>query len=141
MITRSSLRTFIRAQFSAFTGGIADYLTMLFFTEIIGFHYTLSIFIGGTIGAVVNFTINKYWTFKLKDEDQKSTNAQLIRFCLVVCGSICLKISGTYSLTELLRLDYRISRLFTDLVVSLLFNYVLQKHWVFVAVNSKKAIK
>lgn len=133
MINRSSIRVFIRAQFSAFTGGIADYLTMIFFTEIVGFHYTLSIFIGGTIGAVVNFIINKYWTFKTKEEDQKSINAQLLRFCFVVCGSILLKISGTYLLTELLFMDYRISRLVTDLVVSLLFNYVLQKHWVFVA--------
>ncbi|WP_040299240.1 GtrA family protein [Arcticibacter svalbardensis] len=137
MINRSSLKIFIRAQFSAFTGGIADYLTMIFFTEVVGFHYTLSIFIGGTIGAVVNFTINRYWTFKVNNEDQKSINAQLFRFCLVVCGSICLKISGTYSLTELLRLDYRISRLVVDLIVSLLFNYVLQKHWVFVAASRK----
>ena len=34
---------FAKAQFSAFVGGITDYLIMIFLTEIFHLHYTLSI--------------------------------------------------------------------------------------------------
>lgn len=122
------VKQFARAQLSAFLGGLVDYLVMLFFTEAIGFHYVLSIAIGGIIGAVCNFTINRYWAFNSVAE---STGNQLVKFIFVVIGSILLKSSGTYFLTELFYIDYRISRLLTDAVVSFGFNYLLQKFWVF----------
>ena len=80
------------------------------------------------LGAVVNFSLNRYWTFKKRDV---SKFRQLRKFIVVVAGSIALKTSGTYLLTELLHLDYRISRLCVDAVVSLAFNYTLQRYWVF----------
>lgn len=131
MINHRSVKTFIKAQFSAFAGGVVDYMTMIFFTELAGIHYTLSIAIGGLVGALVNFSINRFWTFKLKDQDRGSVNSQLLKFCIVLSGSILLKTSGTYILTETLGIDYRVSRLVVDLIVSILFNYTLQKYWVF----------
>lgn len=50
---------FAKAQFSAFVGGITDYMIMIFFTEIFHIHYTLSIAMGGVIGAIINFNLNK----------------------------------------------------------------------------------
>lgn len=128
--------TFFKAQFSAFAGGIVDILTMIFCTEVMGVHYTLSIGLGGIVGALVNFSINRNWTFKAKIQGNGSIDTQLLRFCIVVGGSILLKSAGTFVLTESLRMDYRLSRILTDIVVSLGFNYILQKHWVFVAVRT-----
>ena len=101
---------------------------MILLTEFAHLHYTRSIIISGVLGAVVNFSLNRYWAFKKHDE---SYRRQLRRFIFVVAGSIALKSSGTYLLTELLHLDYKISRLFVDAVVSLGFNFTLQKYWVF----------
>jgi len=84
--------------------------------------------ISGILDAVVNFSLNRYWTFKSVDETKR---AQLARFVFVVLGSIALKSSGTYLITEYLKVDYRISRLCIDAVVSLGFNFTLQKYWVF----------
>lgn len=130
------LFVFAKAQVSAFVGGIIDYLTMIFFTEIFHVHYTISICIGGVVGAIINFSLNKKWTFHSKDIPYKnSMRKQLIKFILVVINSIFLKSSGTYLITTFLFVDYKISRLITDLIVSIAFNYHLQKYWVFKKIN------
>jgi len=126
------LFVFAKAQVSALTGGIADYLLMIFFTEFFHVHYTLSIVFGGIIGAVINFALNKSWTFHSKELPyMHSGRRQLIKFILVVLNSVILKASGTYFFTTYLKIDYKISRIMTDLAVSLVFNFGLQKNWVF----------
>lgn len=123
---------FAKAQLSAFIGGITDYLVMIFLTEFFHVHYTISIAIGGIIGAVVNFSLNKGWTFKSKNAQYKSgMTKQLLKFALVVLNSIFMKSSGTYLITTFFRIDYKISRIAVDLFVSVAFNYTLQRFWVF----------
>ena len=127
---------FAKAQVSAFIGGMTDYGIMVFFTEVFHVHYTISIAIGGVIGAVVNFSLNRRWTFRLRDRSYKnSINKQMMKFVLVVLNSIFLKSSGTYLVTTFLRIDYKISRIIVDLIVSIALNYNLQKYWVFKSVK------
>ncbi|MDP4238131.1 MAG: GtrA family protein [Bacteroidota bacterium] len=123
-------------------GGVSDYAIMVFATEFFHVHYTISIAIGGTIGAIVNFSLNRKWTFQSKGFTYKhSINKQLIKFVLVVLNSILLKSSGTYFITNFLKIDYKISRIFVDLVVSIAINYTLQKYWVFKNVKRVKSIE
>lgn len=123
---------FAKAQVSAMMGGGVDYLLMIFFTEVLHIHYTISIAIGGIMGAVVNFILNKKWSFRSNDFKYKnSTKVQLIKFILVVVNSILIKSSGTYFISTFLKFDYKISRILVDLFVSIVFNYSLQKYWVF----------
>ena len=123
---------FAKAQVSAFIGGLTDYGIMVFITEVFHVHYTISIAISGIIGAVVNFSLNRYWTFPTKELRYKnSVKKQLLRFVFVVINSILLKSSGTYLITTFLKIDYKISRIIVDLIVSIAVNYNLQKNWVF----------
>lgn len=131
MSKKNAVYVFAKAQLSAFSGGMTDYLVMIFCTELLHIHYTISIAIGGIIGAIVNFSINRYWTFTGNKANRSPVSSQLMKFIFVVVGSICLKSGGTYLLTNWLKLDYKISRLIVDIIVSLSFNYVLQKYWVF----------
>jgi putative flippase GtrA len=131
MNKHSRYYVFARAQVSAFTGGLLDYLVMIAFTELLYIHYTISILISGLIGAVLNFSLNRYWTFRSDIAYKFPVGIQLLKFILVVTGSILLKSSGTYFLTTWLKLDYKISRILVDIVVSLGFNYTLQTYWVF----------
>ena len=125
---------FVKAQFSAFTGGICDYVIMLFLTEWAGFHYSASIATGCTAGAAINFSLNKSWTFFRKESGYRfSPFQQMLRFIFVVASSITLKIAGTSLLVVFTGMDYKISRIITDLVVSLCYNYVLQRYWVFLS--------
>jgi putative flippase GtrA len=126
------LLVFSKAQISAFIGGICDYCIMLFFTEIVGLPYQLSIVIGCVLGAVVNFSLNRRWSFYSKERRYLFSGwQQLARFAFVVGSSILLKVTGTSLFTSLAGIDYKISRLITDVLVSLLYNYVLQHFWVF----------
>ncbi|HRZ97263.1 MAG TPA: GtrA family protein [Paludibacter sp.] len=123
---------FAKAQFSALIGGLTDYMIMILFTEIFHVHYTISIALGGIVGAIINFSLNKIWTFHTKDIPyENSFLKQLMKFTLIVLNSILLKSTGTYFITTIIGFDYKISRIFTDLFVSIVFNYTLQRFWVF----------
>lgn len=128
----NQLYTFSKAQLSAFSGGIIDYLIMIMLTEFAHIHYTYSIVISGIIGAYINFKVNKIWTFQSKALPYKhSTRIQVFKFAVVVLNSVLMKAGGTYFITTFFKTDYYISRLFTDGFVSVVFNYNLQKYWVF----------
>ena len=131
MPKKKSIFIFAKAQISAFIGGVTDYVIMIACTEWLHIHYTISIVISGLIGAVVNFSINRYWAFRDKESDKSPIRSQLGKFLLMLAGSIGLKALGTYLLTQGLKIDYRISRIIIDIVVSLGFNFVLQNFWVF----------
>lgn len=120
--------TFLKSQVSAFFGGITDYVVMLYCVEALGIHYMTAICIGGFIGAIVNYSISRYWAFDAREE---KIQTQVFKYVLVSLGSIILKSGGTFLLTESTHVDYRITRLLVDGVVALGFNYTLQKFWVF----------
>ncbi len=122
------VKQFFKAQLSAFLGGMVDYGVMICGVELFGLPVSTSIVISGTIGAVVNFSINRYWTFK---DQGTAVGDQLWKFIVMVIGSILLKSQGTPFLTDITGIDYRITRLMVELVVSLGFNFTLQKYWVF----------
>jgi putative flippase GtrA len=123
---------FTKAQISSLAGGIVDYLTMILFTEVFHLHYTVSIAIGGVVGAIVNFSINHKWAFRSSKLSYKFPAwKQFSRFVLVVANSIILKATGTHMITTYLGINYKFSRIFTDMLVSIVFNYTLQRHWVF----------
>ena len=130
-MTWASVKLFLKAQVSAFSGGVTDYGLMILLTEWLHIHFTISILISGTLGGIVNFCINRFWAFKSNDGYCSSTSGQLIRFFTVVLGSISLKSAGTYLLHSSLNLDYKLGRLLIDSVVSYGFNYPLMKYWVF----------
>ncbi|MEH3114363.1 GtrA family protein [Pedobacter terrae] len=130
-IDRKDISTFIKAQLSAFSGGVTDYGIMIFLTEIAHIHFTISILISGTIGGIVNFCINRFWAFKNQIGYVISPQNQLFRFFSVVIVSVTLKSSGTYIFHHLINIDYRIGRIIIDLVVSYGFNYPMMRYWVF----------
>ncbi|WP_051691762.1 GtrA family protein [Pedobacter borealis] len=130
-MTWASVKLFLKAQVSAFSGGVTDYGLMILLTEWLHIHFTISILISGTMGGIVNFCINRFWAFKNNHGYCSSTSGQLIRFFTVVLGSISLKSAGTYLLHRSLNLDYKLGRLLIDGIVSYGFNYPLMKYWVF----------
>ncbi|OHT44961.1 GtrA family protein [Flavobacterium tructae] len=139
MFSKKSIFTFLQAQVAAFLGGITDYGLMILLTEVFQLHFAFSILISGTVGAVINFSINRFWVFKNQSGYSSRINGQLFKFALVVLGSISLKSFGTLIFQKVFQIDYRIGRLITDSFVSYGFNYPLIKYWVFRA-NKKQNI-
>jgi len=128
---KNSLIVFGKAQISAFIGGLSDYAIMVALTEMLHFHYTLSIVISGAFGALVNFSINRYWAFQSNSTYSSSFEKQVWKFVFVVLGSILLKSTGTYWVTTVAHINYKISRIAVDLLISYSFNFPLMKYWVF----------
>lgn len=139
MPRKKSIYTFLQAQVAAFLGGVTDYGLMILLTEVFELYFTFSILISGTVGAVINFSINRFWVFKNESGYSSHINNQLFKFSLVVLGSISLKSLGTLILQKVFQIDYRIGRLITDSFVSYGFNYPLIKYWVF-KLNQKQNV-
>lgn len=121
-------KEFFKAQFSAFIGGLFDFGIYTFCFTFLNFTAPLSNVVSGSLGAVVNFTINRYWSF---ESSNNSIGSQLWKFVLVVIGSISLKTLGIYILVDVFQWHFIISKLIVEVIVSLGFNFLLQKFWVF----------
>lgn len=139
MFRKRNILTFLQAQVVAFLGGITDYGVMILLTEVFKLHFTFSILISGTVGAIINFSINRFWVFKRQSGYSNQINSQFFKFSVVVLGSISLKSFGTLILQKVFQIDYRIGRLITDSFVSYGFNYPLIKYWVF-RINEKQNV-
>ena len=129
---RALVLTFSLAQVSAGAGSVVDYGLMVCCRQLLGFPLFWAIAIGGVVGAIINFTLNRYWTFRDKGVAYDSgLGGQILKFATTVAGSILLKYLGTYALEHYAGIDYKIGKLISDLFVSVLFNYTLQRFWVF----------
>lgn len=122
------LAEFIKAQLSAFLGGMADLGIYTVCYTILLYTAPFSNVISGSLGAVVNFTINRYWSFNVTE---RSVGSQLWKFIVVVVGSIGLKTFGIHVLVDIWIWHFLVSKLLIELIVSLGFNFTLQKFWVF----------
>lgn len=122
------MKIFIKAQLSSLVATAVDFLTMIFFVEIFKIHYTFGVVFGAMAGALTNFLINRYWSFKVADKPVKE---QSFKYFLVWTGSVLLNVSGVYLLTQFLKINYIFSKITVSIIVGLGFNYLLQKKYVF----------
>ena len=107
---------------------------MVLARQFLGWPLFWAVALGGVVGAAINFSMNRYWTFTAGSGTHGYSNAfllQLVKFVLTVIGSILLKYLGTYLLEHYMGIDYKIGKLISDLFVSVLFNYPMQRYWVF----------
>lgn len=128
LFNSSKIKIFLKAQLSAFVGGLFDFCIYSLCYKVFGVSAPLSNVVSGSLGAIVNFTINRYWSFESTSTPVKE---QLWKFIIVVVGSIILKSSGIYVLVDLMSINFLLAKGIVEIIVSLGFNYVLQKIWVF----------
>lgn len=124
------MRTFLIAQISSFGASIVDLVVTILLVEQKGFSYTVAICIGAIAGALTNFVMNRYLTFRARN---RSISKQTYRYLIVWAGSLFLNIMGAYLLTSLFDVSYVIAKILVSIIVGLTFNYVLQKKYVFTA--------
>lgn len=121
-------KEFLKAQLSAFIGGMIDFGIYSFCYKIFLMSAPFSNIVSGSLGAVVNFSINRYWSFNSTGDPLTS---QLGKFILVVLGSIFLKSTGIHFFVDVWGWHFLLSKAIVEIVVSLGFNFTLQKFWVF----------
>ena len=120
--------SFGRAQISSLLASIVDYGVLFLMTEQFHIWYVVATASGAFLGAVTNFLLNRYWTFHAT---QGHLNWQALRYLIVSAGSLILNTLGVYLFTEFGEIHYAVSVALTSLTVGILYNYPLQKYFVY----------
>ena len=123
--------TFLKAQLAAITGSAVDFLIYALMVQLTGNSpamVSLATAEGAVSGGVINFLIARKWVF---NEGQHKARVQIARYILVWAGSILLNSLGMYLLTYFTTLNYMVARILVSVLVGVLYNYFLQKRFVF----------
>ena len=131
------LRSMITSQLSSYV----DFFTSFAFYAWVGFAASWATATGALAGGIANCLINYKFTFRMKESSYLSIG---IKFFLVWLGSLLLNTFGTEWLTYLLdnssfldslhvvrNLRFTIARLTVALIVSVFWNFMLQRYFVF----------
>lgn len=119
---------FYKAQLSALIATAVDFTITILLVESLKICYLIATTFGAFGGVMINFIINKHWSFKDNGEGFK---AQGIKYLLVWIGSICLNVYGSNLLFKLNTTSYIYSKIIVSIIVGITFNYTFQKYYVF----------
>ncbi len=129
--TRPSLSlggTLRRHQLGALVATAADFSAMIVFVEEVGIHPVPGTALGATIGGTVNFALARHWIFQARDG---RVTSQMMRYALVSGLSMGLNTLGEHVAVSRYGAPYLASRVAISLAVSLLWNFPMQRHFVF----------
>ena len=136
---RHSLFMFLRAQLSAQFATLADFILTYVCFEWLGIYYVLATSIGAITGGIINCVINYKWAFATKDCQFKWV---FFKYILVWIGSFILNVGGVYLLVEFMQNNTHlwerasgfyliIAKVIVSIIVSVGWNYVLHRYFVF----------
>ena len=121
-------RTFSRATATSLAATVVDFGTLYLLVEYLHVYYVIATACGACAGAILNFTLNRYWAFNAK---AGSTGKQGLRYILVSGGSLVLNTSLVFFFTDFGKLRYLVSKAIAALAVGWGWNYPLQRYFVF----------
>ena len=136
---RHEIWTFSKAQFSAQVATIADFSVSMLLAELFGIYYVWASFCGALSGGIVNCIVNYRWVFD--DTRELRKRAIAVKYAIVWSGSILLNTAGTYALTELSGQYFIFAKIIVAVCVALLWNYQLQRLFVYRDTHIIKHIK
>ncbi len=106
---------------------ILDFLTLIFFKEIILLSAVQAVLVNQLLVFGYNFSLNKYWSFK----NYSLPYVQFFRYLLAGGCNYIFSIGTMYIFTTLLHYDYRLVRL-VAIMIAAGVNFILYKHWIYV---------
>jgi len=121
----------IKYGLAAFGGFLADYAALLALKEWFGLHYLVAVPIAFVVGIAVNYLIGIWVVFR---RGNLSLVKELALFLTISLAALAITEGSMYLLTDLAKIDYRISRLISG-VVTYLFNFFSRR---FVIYRTKK---
>jgi putative flippase GtrA len=109
----------------------ADFAWMVFAVERLGIPPAMAAATGAALGAVANFLLGRTWVFRRPSRG--AWTAQAVRYALVASASAILNGLGEHVLHDLCGVGYLSARVAVSLAVGILWNYPLQRVFVFQA--------
>jgi putative flippase GtrA len=127
-VSVSFFRTLGKHQLASVVATTVDYLTMIVLVSVLAVAGpVLGTVVGASVGAITNFSLNRWFTFKTDDH----ARSQALRYALVSAGSLGLNAAGEHVLAHVLGLQYIVARVIVGVAVGLLWNFPLHRAFVF----------
>jgi len=120
--------TFLKANTSSLLASATDFLLTVLLVQFAGCNVVLAAAAGTIAGGVINFLVNRHWVFR---QEEERAARQMGKYALVWMGNLALNTGGVYVLVNMAGLHYVLSKVLTALVVAFLYNYPMQKNFVF----------
>jgi putative flippase GtrA len=121
-----------RHQVASVVSTVVDFGVMTAVVELLHLSAVLGTLVGATCGAITNFQLGRHWVYGVRHEQ---VGGQAARYILVSAGSAGLNALGEYTLHDRLGLHYFAARAFVSVLVSLLWNFPMQRYFVFRAAS------
>jgi CDP-diacylglycerol--glycerol-3-phosphate 3-phosphatidyltransferase len=119
---------FQRAWIASAVATAVDYGTFTILVEVVGVYTGTSRALGALLGAITNFTVNKVYTFKTREN---SVMVEVPRYAAISLTSLLLNTVGVILLTEGLRWNPLVAAAVVGIAVSLGWNLPLHRIFVF----------
>lgn len=118
----------IRHQVGAVAATAVDYGVMIALVSGLGAPPALGTAVGAATGGVLNFFLGRRWIFR--STGSKAAH-QARRYAMVSLGGLVLNTCGVHALAGVLHYPYVAARLAVSIAVSLLWNFPMQRSFVF----------
>jgi putative flippase GtrA len=120
--------TFLKANVASLAASLSDFSMTILLVQWCRTEVVKAAAAGTVTGGIVNFLIGRHWVFKAGDE---KAVRQIWKYALVWTGNLLLNTGGVYVFACQAGLHYAVSKVVTSLLVAFLYNYPLQKNFVF----------
>jgi putative flippase GtrA len=124
----SFFQEFSRSQVASAVATLFDYGVLFGLAELAHLWYVFAVACGALAGAISNFLLNRHWSFQAT---HTKASRQALKYAIVSFGSLLLNTGGVYLVTEHMHIHYAISVVIVSLLVGFLFNFPLQRSYVF----------
>lgn len=121
-------RQLARHHAAAAVATAADYVVMVVCVEALAMDAVAATPVAALAGALVSFTMNRHLTYKTVDV---SASRQAWRYGVVSLVSLGLNTAGEYFFHVILRIEYLLARVITSVIVSNVWNFPMQRYFVF----------
>lgn len=118
----------LRSQLGSLLATTVDFSTLYIATEFCGIYYVISAAIASGMGAIVGFIVQRRWAFK---RTEKPIGYQAFKYAITSIIILIFNVIGIYLVTDLLGVQYMISKIIIAFLVGILISFPLFRYWVY----------
>jgi putative flippase GtrA len=126
--TAAAWRTLARHQVGATAATVVDFGAMILLVEALGLRPDVATAIGATLGGITNFTLGRAWIFR---GHSGRLGNQAFRYATVSAAGAALNALGEHLVHDRAHVQYVVARALVAIGVSLLWNFPMQREFVF----------
>jgi putative flippase GtrA len=127
-VSRATLFQLGRHQIGSIVATCVDFAVMTLLVELLRLPPAVATALGATCGGVTNFILGRRWIFKAHDLD---IGPQALRYASVSATSAALNAGGEQLVYGYFGVQYIVARAIVSILVSILWNYPMQRGFVF----------